>query len=432
MASAKELTAALSLAVLALLLGAIFGHTGWFLFACSLIWIWVQTVEFRKVRKWTQRPLRKPRNGSETWFPLAYQPFRALVRERQRSQAMAQRLRQIMSLSDFFPDAVIILDVDGNIEDLNSAAKNLLQLSESDLGLSLASIVRSPDFVDFLRQGAADESLEFVSPANAEITLEARRFAGDSMRIIVLVRDITALNRLLTMRQSFIANASHELRTPLTVVNGYIEMLNDDEHGDAEKLALLPKLDSPMRRMKSLVDDLLLLTQLESTQISDQRQAVNLARLIQESVADLTPTMANDGQVKIRIESELYVAGIEAELQSVISNLLSNAIRYSPNGEPIEIYTSAHANRVRLGVKDQGVGIGMEHLGRLTERFYRADMAGSRVKGGTGLGLAIVKHVLLRHDSRLQVTSKLQQGSHFFCDLPIAENQPVLSTVKPD
>ncbi|MEM9621620.1 MAG: phosphate regulon sensor histidine kinase PhoR [Pseudomonadota bacterium] len=416
MGSSKEFAIPLVLVGIALLFGLWTGELGWCLFVASLVWIWVQAIEYRKVRKWSQRPLRKPRNGLDSWFALAYAPFRSLKRERQRTQRMAFRLRQILGLSEVVPDGVIILGPNGEMEGLNTAAKQMLQLNDSDLGLSLASVVRSPDFVAFLRAADNDEPLEFVSPFDPNVSFEARRINVDTGRVIVLIRDITALNRLLTMRQSFVANVSHELRTPLTVMAGYLETLEDPDQDEQLKLELLPRLNSPVRRMQSLVDDLLLLTQLESNPLTEHRAPVNMRRVIEGAVYELQGLLASDDQITVRCNTEQSVFGVETELHSVCVNLLSNAVRYSPKGSQIDISWCAMDGACRLAVKDGGVGIAPEHISRLTERFYRVDMAGARAKGGTGLGLAIVKHILRRHNSELQVESQLGVGSLFYCD----------------
>ncbi len=219
------------------------------------------------------------------------------------------------------------------------------------------------------------------------------------------------------MRQNFVANVSHELRTPLTVVNGYLESLEDPQLEDELKLQLLPRLAAPMRRMQSLVEDLLLLTQLESVPDESHKEPVNLAAVIERAASELEPLTTSPGQLRRKISSDAKVLGFETELHSVCINLISNAIRYSPEGNPIEIEYRDVEDGVRLQVRDSGSGIAPEHLNRLTERFYRVDMSGARAKGGTGLGLAIVKHVLRRHGSELNIDSELGVGSVFWCVL---------------
>ncbi len=416
MGSTREYIIPLALLSVAILFGFWTDALGWCLFGASLIWIWIQSVEFSKVRRWSMRPLRRPANGMDSWFALAYRPYRALTRQRGRTKAMAVRLRRILGLSEVVPDGVIILSPTGEIEGLNGAAKSMLQLADTDMGISLASVVRSPDFVAFIRDGRTEEPLEFISPFDSDVSFEARRINVDTGRTIVLIRDITALNRLLTMRQSFVANVSHELRTPLTVISGYLETLADPEQENDLKLQLLPRLSSPIHRMQSLVDDLLLLTQLESTPVSEYRTAVPMNRVIEAAANELRGTLASEDQITICCESQHKVFGVETELFSVCVNLLSNAVRYSPKGSHIDVSWRDVDGKCRLAVRDCGVGIAPEHLSRITERFYRVDMSGARAKGGTGLGLAIVKHVLRRHDTELQVESELGTGSLFYCD----------------
>ena len=422
--SVKELAIIAGLLLAALIIGLITEALGWSLFIATLVWLTLQIREYRKVARWARRPFRQPRNGSEAWFQLAYQPFRTLQRERARTKAMADRLREILSLAEVIPDAVIVLSQHGEIEGMNNAAKELLYLTDRDIGLVLTTVVRNPDFIRFIRSGNTDEPLEFVSSMNQERMYEARRIETDIGRTIMLVRDITALNRLLTMRQNFVANVSHELRTPLTVVSGYLETILDEEQSPDLRLELTQRLNSPIKRMQNLVNDLMLLTQLESTPADTHRHTVKLGRIIRAAVNELQPLCGHPDQICVDIQADPPISGIETELHSVCVNLLSNAIRYSPEDRPIRISLSEHDDGVRLRVQDHGYGIAPEHLSRLTERFYRVDLAGARTRGGTGLGLAIVKHVLLRHESELQIQSTLGEGSSFFCDFKRAAASP--------
>jgi two-component system, OmpR family, phosphate regulon sensor histidine kinase PhoR len=417
MKSGREIVFILILLFVAITLGLWTEALGWSLFVASIIWIGIQVNQYRKFLNWSKHPLRRPPNGLDSWFTLAYPPFRALQRERQRNRAMTSRLREVLGLTEVIPDGVIVLSPHGDIEGMNTAAKALLQLSDRDIGLGLATVVRSPDFVNFIRAGEQDEALEFASPFNASQSFEARRFDAGTQRTIVLVRDITALNRLLTMRQNFVANVSHELRTPLTVVAGYLETMTDEEQPTDLRLSLIKRLETPVRRMQSLVDDLMLLTQLESTTESEQKFKVNLTHLVETSIKELQSLCSSPDQIAFDCDQPYYVHGIEAELHSVCVNLISNALRYSPEGNPIVVSLTGDDKYVRFYVKDRGFGIAPEHLDRLTERFYRVDLAGARNRGGTGLGLAIVKHILRRHNSELRVESVLGEGSTFFCEL---------------
>ena len=425
MKSTSEIPLIGLLAVLAFCGGLLTDQMGWAFFLAALAWILRQYGEFEKFRRWAEHPLSVPENRAEAWYEMANSPYRLLGRERQRVRSMLGRVREIIGVTELIPDAVILLDAAGGIESMNTAARSLFNLKKEDIGLGLANIVRSPDFAAFLRQVDDSPTLEFTSPRNPEQQLEARRFDSDSQRKLILVRDITSSNRLLTMRQQFVANVSHELRTPLTVVNGYLETINDEKVSDDLRLRLIGKFATPMNRMQTLVEDLLLLTQLEaSTDISDPA-AVSMAAVIRSAAEELQSLQNYPDQITVRIEADDKVLGLEKELHSVCVNLLSNAIRHSDSSAKIEISWARINDKVRLAVMDSGTGIPSEYIDRLTERFFRVDMAGAQARGGTGLGLAIVKHVLKRHDSQLHIKSALNQGSTFYCDFrPAPEAQP--------
>ena len=424
MGSAKELTLILVLLIGAWSISAVAGTLPFWLLVASLIWIVIQLREYRKIHRWSERPLSRPENAFDSWFGVAYRPFRSLMRQRERTHSVVRQLREILGLIEVIPDAVITLSPNGEVESLNLAAQNMLNLSDKDIGLSLAAVIRDPDFVTFLRSDKFDEPLELRSPVRNAQTLEARRFDAGTGRTVLFVRDITALNRLLTMRQDFIANVSHELRTPLTVINGYLESLMDPETPQDLRSRLAQKLESPVDRMQSLINDLLLLTQLESGSSHQAPSPVPMPNVIKRVAADLKEYQSGNVDIEVQLLSDCQVMGIEQELHSVCSNLMTNAIRYSPAGKPIKVtWMETNDGKARLMVEDKGVGIPQEHLQRITERFYRVDMAGSTTRGGTGLGLAIVKHVLRRHNSELHVSSELGKGSCFYCDFTLNPSQ---------
>lgn len=423
MKSVHEVQFIAALALLAVVGGLLTGQMGWAFFLASLTWIIRQYGEFEKVSNWAKRPVKLPPDLRESWASIAYTPYRQLSRERARSRAMLARVRDIVGITELIPDAVILLDEAGAIETMNSAARSLLRLKKNDVGLGLANIVRSPDFAEFLRSGSDDSPLEFSSPFDPEQQLEARSFYSETQNKLVLVRDITSSNRLMTMRQQFVANVSHELRTPLTVVNGYLETINEDSVTDEERLQVLDKFVAPMSRMQALVEDLLLLTQLESSAPAVEQQAVSGAQIIQGALEEVQSLQTSPDQVAVRIESQREILGSQKELHSVAVNLLGNALRYS-GADAIEVAWRDQGDKVRLAVTDNGCGIAEQHIDRLTERFFRIDAPATHARGGTGLGLAIVKHVLKRHNSALQIRSQLNEGSRFYCDFTPLSNKP--------
>lgn len=418
----REIFFVVSLVIISLAIGALTDSLGWSLLCATVLWILWQAKEFNKLRRWSERPLQRPENGSESWFSIAYAPFRSLQRQRARTRQIAERLRQILGLAEFIPDGIIVLGAAGEIVGVNHAANKLLQLSDQDVGLGLATVVRQPDFVSFLRKGGEQEPLEFVSPVDINTTLEARLFAVSNETSIVLIRDITTQNRLLTMRQSFVANVSHELKTPLSVVKGYLETLSDPDEDPELKLEILPRLTAPVERLNALVSDLMLLTQLESTERMPVYEVVNLSSIVRYALAELGGVDSLSNPVTTNLAEDAFVEGVASELQSVCVNLISNALRYSPSEGSIDISTDVAHGQVSLTVADHGVGIAPEHINRLTERFYKVDLAAAGARGGTGLGLAIVKHVLRRHGSNLEITSELGKGSTFRCSFKETNN----------
>jgi two-component system, OmpR family, phosphate regulon sensor histidine kinase PhoR len=427
LSSVSKNSSALGLLLSCLLLGILTNNMAWSLLLGLSIWTFLQSKEFAKVRRWSQRPLQRPENGHDNWFSIADTPYQALQRQRQRTQVIAGQLRNALRLAEFIPDGIIVLGPDGVIQGINQAAKKMMSLHGSNIGLGLVTVVRQPNFIDFLNEQDDEKILEFVSPLDPIRTLEARKFHVDEDASIVLIRDITTLNQLLTMRQSFVANVSHELRTPLAVVQGYMETLTDpDEEADL-RIDLIARLVAPIDRMCSLVDDLTTLTQLESGSLTPALNTVDLTRVVHGALAELGGVDSLQCEVVLGLANNATVAGVETELYSVCVNLISNAIRHGADGGTIKIVSEIADGWVRLSVTDNGGGIAPEHLDRLTERFYRVDLAGARATGGTGLGLAIVKHVLRRHDATLEITSTLGSGSTFAFELA-HESQATLQT----
>ena len=396
---------------------------GWALFAVALIGLGHQHGALKRFAAWSQKPLRRPPPQTGPWRTSAEALHRALGRARWRAKAALQQLSRFRAITEALPDAAVLVDADGGIETFNKAAEGILHLNRGDVGNSLGALLRHPDALLLLKKEAPETTVEIASPFAEGQRLELRRFDVAGSRGLILVRDLTHINRLLSMRQDFIANVSHELRTPLTVVVGYLESAQDADLSTAELRMLVEKLGSPTRRMQALVDDLLMLTRLESSPMpsAEDLAPVDMDLLLANVVGDLRSLARDSHRIQRSATPGIQLLGIEQELHSACTNLLANAIKYSPEGGDIQIHWTANQQGGLLEVSDCGIGIPPEHLLRLTERFYRVDLADSRVRGGTGLGLAIVKHVLKRHNTQLQVASEVGQGSRFSCCFPPAQ-----------
>ena len=422
----KEALAGGGLVVLAIIIGAAGNALGWALFGAALLGLAHQHRALAKFARWARQPLRRPHLGNGGLQQAADSLRWSLLRSRRRVGNALRYLARIRGVTEALPDAAVLIDGDGDIEAFNQASGSLLHLSRQDVGGNLGALLRHPEVVSLLKQRVPDATIEIGSPFAEGQRLELRRVNVAADRDLILARDVTHLNRLLSMRQDFVANVSHELRTPLTVVVGYLEAIEEESMDEATLRHLVGKLVSPTRRMQALVDDLLMLTRLESSPNPkpEDLALIDVKELVDRVVDEVAGLTTKQHRIERRMRSDLRVLGIEKELHSACSNLITNAVKYSPQGGSIDITWSSNGDGALFEVRDQGMGIPPEHLSRLTERFYRVDLAGSRVRGGTGLGLAIVKHVLKRHNTQLQVESEVGEGSRFYCRFNSDQLQP--------
>ena len=374
-----------------------------------------------KFHSWMSRPLATPDDKLGAYYRPAKQLHTSLLATRKRTRNLVHAAQKYKSITNDLPDALVILDDRMTIESVNLSATALLGLTPKDVGKPIATLIRHPDAQVLFKSDVEDMGwADIPSPVSSDISLELRLFRFSEHEKMLMARDVSDTSRLLAVRQDFIANVSHELRTPLTVLIGYIESLHSDELDRNTLLEVVRRLDAPAQRMKSLVDDLLTLTRLESSPTPElsSLSEIDGQSLIITIVEEARAFATIHHRITVDAESAVSVRGVHSELHSAFLNLVTNAIRYSPEGGEIVIKWYQHNGNARFSVQDEGVGIATQHISRLTERFYRVDPTSLRIPGGTGLGLAIVKHVLKRHQSSLNVQSQLGQGSTFYCDLP--------------
>lgn len=403
--------------------GFAFGHFGLGLAGGLLIWTLLQHREYVAFRRWALRPLKRPAFATDAWQAGADILFRSGRRQRARSARAMGMLKHLRAVTEALPDCAIVLDNNGCIERFNTAARQQLHIRRSDRGLPFIELVRHPQIVALIRNPVQRDPVEFPSPFDDGVRLEARLVQMGGNRSLLLIRDVTQLNRLLSMRQDFVANVSHELRTPLTVILGYLETLQEDDLDMQTSRQIIGKIVPPAQRMHALLQDLLLLTRLESQTGTSLEGIAPIAipSLFNRVIAQVSGIASKQHHIVTDITSTQRLKGVPGEIESALGNLLSNAIRYSPDGGEIRLSWTDTPEGCCLAVRDQGIGVAREHLSRLTERFYRVDLARARVQGGTGLGLAIVKHVLKRHGTVLQIESEPGRGSRFFCSFSPAQ-----------
>ena len=363
-----------------------------------------------------------PPESRGIWGDILDRVYRLQKRHRQRKRRLSGLIKRFQAATEAMPDATVILDVHGSIEWFNAAAEQHLDLqSGKDQGQRIINLIRHPDFKAYMEAKSPDSPLRMPAPADHNTTLSVRIVPYGTSQRLLLARDITPQVKVENMRRDFVANVSHELRTPLTVVNGFLETLLDDDPGDVPPHVRrsLELMEQQTNRMQHLVEDLLLLSRLETDRTAPPHEVVRIPAVL-AMVREAVEPLLEQKQQTLLIEAKpgLSIYGAEKELYSAFSNLVTNAVRYTPEGGLIQVRWFSGAKGAHLEVQDNGQGIAPQHIPRLTERFYRGDAGRSREVGGTGLGLAIVKHVLNRHQASLRISSTLNKGSTFSCDFP--------------
>ncbi|MFC3551191.1 phosphate regulon sensor histidine kinase PhoR [Lysobacter cavernae] len=365
----------------------------------------------------TARQRLTPPLGEGIWNELDRLLHRSQSEMRGRKKRLIEMLRAYRAAAAALPDAIVVVERNSQrIAWFNEAATGLFGLHyPRDIGAPLVQRLQPLQLAHWLAAGRNAEALEVTSPWNPAVTLSLRLIPYSDDLWLLVARDVSRLLQLEQMRRDFVANVSHELRTPLTVVHGYLDMLDPSEHPDWAPM--LAEMQRQSQRMTQLVEDLLMLSRLESQDSLPGEETVAMAPML--STLKREAAALSQGRHEITVEDSAGVDlwGSNKELHSAFSNLVGNAIRYTPAGGSIRVRfrPEAHGRGVVLEVADSGYGIPPAHLPRITERFYRVSTSRSRESGGTGLGLSIVKHVLNLHQARLEISSEVGRGSTFSC-----------------
>ena len=407
-------------------------HATFYLVVGSLVgvvlwWFWDAMRGLRVVSWLRSGNLAEVPNTFGLWGTVVDRT-RRLLRERERAiKASEQRLKDFLSAIQASPNGVVLLDEKFQIEWCNQTAAFQLGIEpERDIAQRIGNLVRDPIFSAYMTMSDVSEPIVIEGRGknpNMPLRISIQRHPYGEGKQLLITRDVTVVEQAEAMRRDFVANVSHEIRTPLTVLAGFVETLQTLKLSQPEHDNYLALMATQAQRMQSLVDDLLTLSRLEGSPIPGFSSHITLSHLMdacQSEAQQLSKLLFQEKIAQVIVfETDpaiqnYLVLGEPRELQSALSNLVSNAVRYTPQGGRIDVqaFISADGN-LNLQVKDTGPGIPPEHLPRLTERFYRVDRSRSRESGGTGLGLAIVKHVMQRHGGQLQIASIAGQGSCF-------------------
>jgi len=341
-------------------------------------------------------------------------------RGRKRQQALSDAISDFRNFIEALPDAVVMLDREHRVVFWNQAATHLLGISSAlDRKRSIESLINDPGFTKFMKN-ISDEPFEVLSPTSSKHLLSIRVVSTNDQRYLLQAQDMTRVRQLEDIRRDFVANASHELRTPLTVVHGYLETLMDHypQEESSELMRIFRQMHLQTDRMKRIVEDMLMLSRIDRD-LDAVEEAIDMDAFL-ETAREEAVMLASEKKHVVSLDADkgYFLLGSSEELGSLLTNLVSNAIRYTPEKGNVTIRWNVNQEGAYLSVKDNGIGIEGQHISRLTERFYRVDVARSRELGGTGLGLAIVKHVLSRMDGELSISSRLGLGSTFVCRFP--------------
>ncbi|MEI6067622.1 MAG: phosphate regulon sensor histidine kinase PhoR [Methylococcaceae bacterium] len=390
------------------------------LFLLMLAIIMRQVVQITRFERWISTGGRgKAPKMSGIWEEIYYHVYRLKKNDKRRKKKLSKMINQFRQSTEALPDAAVVLGIHDEIDWANKAARDVFGLKASDKGQRIPNLIRFPEFIQYLKVGDYKECVILPSPVDHHITLQVRIVPYGAGLRLLLAQDVTQLKKMERMRKDFVANVSHELRTPLTVLKGYLETLQDlDDEQSPLLTTSFQQMQGQTERMQHLVDDLLLLTRLETQQ--KKSQCIDVPALLNQICKEGDALENAERRIQLTLESTCHIMGDEQELRSAFTNLLGNALKYSPGDSVVKVRWYQTKTAIILAVDDQGEGIEKSDIPKITERFYRVETKRLKKVNGTGLGLAIVKHVLMRHEADLIITSEIGKGSSFSCRFPAA------------
>jgi two-component system, OmpR family, phosphate regulon sensor histidine kinase PhoR len=420
--AAWQMISRLGLTLLAaLVLGFATGYVA-LAFAITIgIYAAVQVWNLVRLERWLRRRrIETPPDFSALWGEVVAIVSRIYRRKQFHRARVTALLREFRRLTTAMPEGAVLLGPEHEILWFNHRAAEWLGLRRKrDFGIRIENLVRHPDFIEYLHSDAPGEgvTVQDTGDINRWFSFHVVR-TGTAERQLLMVRDVSREQQLQSMRRDFVANASHELRSPLTVITGYLDALADDQKLDPTWSAPILEMRRQAERMSTIIRDLLELSKLESGERPLDGEPIDVPGMLALLRKETLALEHRPHEVLLTLDSKEWLKGVESEVHSIVSNLVSNAVKYTPPQGEIELRWWTDHDGGHIAVRDTGVGIAPEHVPRLTERFYRVDSGRSRELGGSGLGLAIVRHALQRHEGTLTIDSVEGGGSTFTCHFP--------------
>jgi len=404
-----------------LVIGLIIGHVAVVLAVALGVYLAVQLRNLLLLDRWLRfRRVLIPPDMAGPWGDVLATISRIYRRKQFHKQRVLRLLREFRRLTSSMPDGAVLLNADHEILWFNNTAAEWLGLHRKrDVGMRIENLVRHPDFVAYLDGSDRGAPVRIPQAAGQDgwfsiYLVQTRRVR----QRLLIIRDITREVRMEAMRKDFVANASHELRSPLTVIAGYLDSLTDDPSLGPAWAGPVQEMRRQADRMRTIIQDLLELSRLEAGGLASDDQFVDIGGILSLLRREMSG-LEHRPKITLQLDSDALLRGSESEFNSIFSNLITNAVKYTPAEGEIHIRWWLDDQGAHVSVSDTGIGIAAEHIPRLTERFYRVDAGRSRKMGGSGLGLAIVKHALQRHDATLDVVSEEGVGSTFTCHFPL-------------
>jgi two-component system phosphate regulon sensor histidine kinase PhoR len=371
-----------------------------------------------RLTAWANLPRNRPLPiGWGIWTPLIERLNRVSRQQQATVTELGSELERIHAAVDRLPDGLVLLDRYDHVSWSNQAAQSLHGIFGTQRPVH--HFIRQPEFAEMLQQrggGAQTQRLQLNTQPGRIFELQLHETDADHR--LLITRDITDQAKLDAVRSDFVANVSHEIRTPATVIAGFAETLLSLDLDDKTQREYLSAILRQSETMGRLVGDLLLLASLERAADRLDESAIELQPLLESLVYEARALSSGRHDISLEFEGPPRLMAVPAEIESAVRNLVTNAVRYTPDGGVVTVSWRVRDDEGWLAVRDTGIGISTEHLPRITERFYRVDRSRSRDTGGTGLGLAIVKRIANRHHASLRIDSEPGKGSVFTLRFP--------------
>ena len=369
-----------------------------------------------KLSKWLNNPsLSNLPHGTGVWQHIFSKHYQILKESKKSKKNLVSTLDQFTQAAEALMDGVVALNESNEIIWSNRRSQVMLNLnSKKDTGQPINYIFRNTDLISYLEKGNYEESIKVNLEASNTKTIEIKIVMFGEKQKVLIAKDISQAIKIESDRKEFISNVSHELKTPLTVISGFIETLEDMfTISGKEHKNILKMMGDQAYNMSKLIDDLLLLSNVESSIFQNRSEKLLMNTIISKIKKNISILDAKNHKIKYQIDSSLTIYGSKKEIESAFLNLITNAIRYTEKEGFISISWGLINGLPIFEVRDTGSGIQQKHINRITERFYRVDTDRSRDTGGTGLGLSIVKNIIKKHDGELKITSAIGKGSSF-------------------